>query len=75
MTSELLLSVGIPTVGVFISLLVSESRLREMDARFDDMNARLLEMRTHFDTRIDEIKMISCSELRRVAAHFEKRID
>ena len=51
MTAEVqtLLTVSVPTIAVPIGILVNNSRL-------GDMNARMGEMRTHFDRRIDEIK-------------------
>ena len=69
MTAEVqtLLTVRVPTIAVPIGILVNNSRL-------GDMNARMGEMRTHFDRRIDEIKETWRAELRRVEEVLDARL-
>jgi hypothetical protein len=64
----------VPTLAVLIGILVNNARL-------NDLNARIGEMRTHFDQRIDDLKETWRGELRRVEdvidarlAHLEDRM-
>jgi hypothetical protein len=44
------------------------------NSRFNDINSRMSDMRTHFDHRIDEVKETWRSELRRVEEVLDARL-
>jgi hypothetical protein len=80
MTPEIqtMLSVGVPTLAVLIGILVNNSRLGDMSARIDhldsSLNARITDMRTHFDDRFDDVKETWRAELRRVEEVIDGRL-
>jgi hypothetical protein len=69
MTPELqtTLSVAVPTLAVLIGILVNNARL-------GDLNARIGELPSHFDQRIDDMQQIWRSELRRVEEVLDARL-
>lgn len=71
---QTLLTIGVPTIAVLIGILVNNSRLTDVNNRLNDMNGRISELRTHFDSRIDEIKETWRAELRRVEEVLDARL-
>jgi hypothetical protein len=61
------LSVAVPTLAVLIGILVNNARL-------GDLNARIGELRSHFDQRIDDMQQTWRSELRRVEEVLDARL-
>ena len=69
MTPELqtILTVGLPTLAVLIGILVNNSRLNDLNARFTDLGIQL-------NQRIDDLKETWRSELRRVEEVLDARL-
>jgi len=59
---------GIPTmVTVLIGILINNSRL-------NDMNGRISDLRSHMDTRFDDMRVMWQSELHRVEEVLDARL-
>ena len=69
MTPELqtILTVSVPTLAVLIGILVNNSRL-------NDLNARLTDLSLQLNQRIDDLKEMWRSELRRVEEVLDARL-
>jgi hypothetical protein len=80
-STQLALSVCVPTLAVLVGILINNSRLGDMNSRLsdmhsrlDDMNSRLGDLRAHMDDRFDDIKDIWRSELHRVEEVLDARL-
>ncbi len=69
MTPELqtLLTVSIPTIAVLMGILVNNARL-------NDVNNRINDLRAHFDDRIDDLRDTLRAEIRRVEEVLDARL-
>jgi hypothetical protein len=87
-STQLALSIGVPTLAVLIGILINNSRLSDLngrfgdiDKRFGDFNTRLADLRTdmntrfdHVDRRFDDMKDMWRSELHRVEEVLDARL-
>jgi hypothetical protein len=73
-STQIALSIGIPTLAVLAGILVNNSRLTDMrahmDARFNAVDARF----NAIDTRFDDMKETWRSELHRVEEVLDARL-
>jgi hypothetical protein len=87
-STQIALSIGIPTLAVLAGILVNNSRLGDMNSRLGDMNSRFSDLRAHMDarfnavdvrfngidTRFDDMKETWRSELHRVEEVLDARL-
>ena len=80
-STQIALSIGIPTLAVLAGILVNNSRLTDMNSRFADlrahMDARFNAVDARFnaiDTRFDDMKETWRSELHRVEEVLDARL-
>lgn len=66
-STQLALSMGVPTLAVLFGILVNNSRLGDMNSRLDDLRA-------HMDARFDDMKDMWRSELHRVEEVLDARL-
>ena len=65
--TQVLLTVTIPTVTVLVGILVSNARL-------NDVNMRISELREHFDHRLDDLRDSLRAEMRRIEEVMDARL-
>jgi hypothetical protein len=58
-STQLALSMGVPTLAVLVGILINNHRMGDMNSRMDDLRA-------HIDARLDGMKDMWRSELHRV---------
>lgn len=80
-STQLALSMGVPTLAVLIGILINNYRMGDMNSRMGDMNSRLGDMhsrqddlRAHMDARFDDMKDMWRSELHRVEEVLDARL-
>jgi hypothetical protein len=80
-STQLALSVCVPTLAVLVGILINNSRMGDMNSRLgdmhsrlDDMNSRLGDLRAHMDARFDDMKDMWRSELHRVEEVLDARL-
>ena len=61
------LSIGVPTLAVLFGILINNNRL-------NDLNARLNDLRSHMDSRFDDMRDMWRGELRRVEEVIDARL-
>jgi hypothetical protein len=66
-STQIALSIGVPTLAVLVGMLVNNSRLGDMNSRLDDLRA-------HMDARFDDMKDMWRSELHRVEEVLDARL-
>ena len=66
-STQLALSIGVPTLAVLIGILVNNYRMGDMNSRIDDLRA-------HMDARLDDMKDMWRSELHRVEEVLDARL-
>jgi cell division protein FtsL len=71
---QLALSIGVPTLAVLVGILISNSRMGDVNGRLNDMNSRIDDLRAHMDARFDEMKDMWRSELHRVEEVLDARL-
>ncbi len=55
-STQLALSMGVPTLAVLVGILINNSRMGDMNSRMGDMNSRVDDLRAHMDARFDDMK-------------------
>ena len=66
---------SVPTMlTVLLGILINNARLSDLSAGQGDTNARIAELRSHMDVRIEEMKDLWRSELRRVEEVIDARL-
>jgi len=65
--TQTILTVGVPTLAVLIGILVNNSRLNDLNARFTDLGVQV-------NQRIEDLKETWRSELRRVEEVLDARL-
>ena len=66
---------SVPTMlTVLLGILINNARLSDLSARQGDTNARIAELRSHMDVRLEEMKDLWRSELRRVEEVIDARL-
>jgi flagellar capping protein FliD len=87
-STQLALSICIPTLAVLVGILINNSRmgdmnsrmgdmnsrLGDMSARLGDMNSRLDDLRADMDAKFDDMKDMWRSELHRVEEVLDARL-
>jgi len=66
-STQLALSICVPTLAVLVGILINNSRLSDMNSRLDDLRA-------HMDARFDDMKDMWRSELHRVEEVLDARL-
>jgi hypothetical protein len=66
-STQLALSMGVPTLAVLIGILINNYRMGDMNSRIDDLRA-------HMDARFDDMKDMWRSELHRVEEVLDARL-
>lgn len=61
-------------LAVLAGILINNARLSDTNARIGDTNARIAELRSHVDTRFDEMRDLWRSELYRVEQVIDARL-
>jgi len=61
-------------VAVLIGILINNARLGDVNARMSDMNGRIADLRSHMDTRFDDMRAMWQSGLRRVEEVLDARL-
>ena len=66
---------AVPTMlTVLVGILINNARLSDTNARIGETNARISELRSHMDTRFDEMRDLWRSELHRVEEVLDARL-
>jgi hypothetical protein len=73
-STQLALSMGVPTLAVLIGILINNYRMGDMNSRLSDMHSRLDDLRAHMDARFDDMKDMWRSELHRVEEVLDARL-
>ena len=73
-STQIALSIGIPTLAVLAGILVNNSRLTDMNSRFADLRAHMDARFNAMDTRFDDMKDMWRSELHRVEEVLDARL-
>jgi hypothetical protein len=80
-STQIALSMGVPTLAVLVGILINNYRMGDMNSRMGDMNSRLGDMhsrlddlRAHMDARFDDMKDMWRSELHRVEEVLDARL-
>jgi hypothetical protein len=73
-STQLALSMGVPTLAVLIGILINNYRMGDMNSRMGDMNSRIDDLRAHMDARFDDMKDMWRSELHRVEEVLDARL-
>ena len=64
-----------PTIiTVLIGILIANARMGDMNGRLSDTNARISELRSHMDSRFDDMRDTWRSELHRVEELLDARL-
>ena len=66
-STQLALSMGVPTLAVLVGILINNYRMGDMNSRMDDLRA-------HMDARFDDMKDMWRSELHRVEEVLDARL-
>jgi hypothetical protein len=61
-------------LAVLAGILINNARLSDTNARIGETNARISELRSHMDTRFDEMRDLWRSELYRVEQVTDARL-
>ena len=59
---------------VLVGILINNARFGDLNARLGETNARIGELRSHLDTRFEEMKNLWRSELHRVEEVIDARL-
>jgi hypothetical protein len=59
---------------VLVGILINNARFGDLNARLGDNNTRIDELRSHMDTRFEEMKDLWRSELHRVEEVLDARL-
>jgi hypothetical protein len=73
-STQLALSMGVPTLAVLVGILINNYRMGDMNSRMGDMNSRIDDLRAHMDARFDDMKDMWRSELHRVEEVLDARL-
>jgi outer membrane murein-binding lipoprotein Lpp len=53
-STQLVLTISVPTFTVLIGILINNSRISDVKSRLSDVNSRISELRADMNTRFDE---------------------
>ena len=73
-STQLALSIGVPTLAVLIGILMNNNRLSDLRADMNTLRADMNTQFTHVDHRLDDLKEMWRSELHRVEEVLDARL-